>query len=163
MAQRRKTAAEIRLQGNARHLTPIQMAERAAEAFGPVGPVALPRNTRTPRGLGKFARRKFRDLIRREVFCDVETAELYSRLFEQKLEAEADVAARGRVLESERGFKANPSVKEALDCSRALAGLLVRFGRKPEPGPGEPLSPGEREMERMLAEVRNRNVSKTIQ
>ncbi len=156
MARPLKTVSEIHLTGNPGRLTPVEIAARRAEEgqpLAPIGPAPLSADTRPPRGLGKVARRKFKELVARQVFCDVETAEMFARLFERARAAEADVIARGRVLESERGFKANPSVRELNDAEKLMASLLVRYARQ-APIPGEEQTPALKALTRLVKELR---------
>lgn len=77
-----------------------------------------------PEDLGAVGTKKFKELLQRRVFDNVEAAELYARLFEQKAEADADIKENGSVIKSERGWKQNPACKLSIELAKELTKLL---------------------------------------
>lgn len=126
---RKLSVNEIQLSGNAGEHSKAELERRRVSLTVlptvPAAPVK-PKRVPCPAHLGEVGKKKFRQLIRDGIFPNVETAEHFARLYEQKIEADKDIRERGVSIEGERGTKVNPSLKLSSDCAKEMTKLLAQ-------------------------------------
>jgi phage terminase small subunit len=134
---RKKSVEDLKQAGTHLPKTVLKFREAAEKATNlavvPSKKKIRPEDVEVPADLDTVAAKKYREVVAGEIFDDLESAELYSRTWSQKAEADADIQTNGRQIESERGWKANPSVRESLELGKQLAKLLAQRGRRKTP------------------------------